>query len=416
MTQRGLKVFAFMLFMLFLISMEFWIGWNGRKPIMLAIIGVLTLLAKFLEHVPFKYSNRNLILCLMFYGAFYVTNIQYGPRILLTQLPTQFIPIVCVLFLRDDFKKTVLDYITKWFAYLMLIALAIYFILFVVPLPDAGIIEFGEESRYGQYENYIFCVKSLENEGGLLRFSGPFVEPGHLGMMCAFLLMANHFNFFNKWNIVLSISLVASFSLAGFALAIVGYLLSMFNKGRLSIYQISLALLILFLGYNGGKYYNMGDNIINEKVLSRLEYDEDKGFIGNNRNTNAIDLYYLAMLTDSHTLMWGYSEKGLRALRDWEKIGVGYRHFMVFHGLFGLIWVFAFYVFSLFWAKDKRFCTAFLIFVIVSFWQRSYALWFSWIICFHYACVAQDIEKKLRTFNPKQFKDGKDVFIHNTTS
>jgi hypothetical protein len=131
-----------------------------------------------------------------------------------------------------------------------------------------------------------------------------------------------------------------------------------------------------------GILYNNGDNFFNKLILSRLEYDEEKGFSGNNRVFGMIEMYYVAMFNDIHTLLFGYDTETIEYLIWNNSRGTGYIMCMVSHGLIGTIAGILFYIAYSFNAKIKKSALMFLIFVFMLYWQRTYPFWFSWIICF----------------------------------
>ena len=144
-----------------------------------------------------------------------------------------------------------------------------------------------------------------------------------------------------------------------------------------------------------GFFYNNGDNVINNEILCRLAFDEEKGFAGNNRNVETMMEFFQEMWGNWDLILYGYPPTAFYGLADWETIGAGLDRFMVFHGLMGVLYVFLFYIISLFYATDKKFALLFFIFILICFWQRTYSLWFSWIICFHYSVIMQGMRKQL---------------------
>lgn len=399
--KARLSVYSFFIFFLFLISMELWIGWGeGNKGIVLAIFGTGALFSKFVLKIPWDYCARNTFLCTVFYLGYYLIHPQFGVREFFTQIPTQLFPIFCIVFLRDDLKPAVLRNITKWYAWLMVVSIPIYFITSFVDLPSLGTLTNGD--RYGTFDNYFFYVKEYGSaDTGIARFGGPFLEPGYLGMMGAFLLFANLYDFKKKSVIIILISTLLSFSLAGWALAFIGYLFVQLYRGKINLKWIMGFVFLMALFICFGLSYNGGDNLINNEILSRLVFDEDKGFTGNNRNVLTMTVMFLEMWGDTNLILHGYPESAFVGLSEWETIGAGLDRFMVFHGLLGVFYVFMFYFLALFYAKDKKFAWLFLIFIMFSFWQRTYALWFSWIICFHYSYIEQDIKKKVGITSPQ---------------
>lgn len=393
MNNKGLTIYSFMLFMLFLLSMELWIGWGGRnKSLLYIFFSIMALMVKASYRVPFDLSFRKISLCIVFFSGYFLLHKDFGVREFLTQFPAQFLPMLCIVCIKDEYKEFVLKNITRWYSLLMIVSIIIYAIVHVISLPSFGTMVFSEEASYGSFQNYIFYVKENVYNEGFPRFGGPFLEPGYVGMMGAFLLFSNRFDFKNKtlWPIALSIFL--SLSLAGWVLVVIGYALLAYYEGRAGRGRILWFIFLLAIVFILGKVYNGGNNIINNEILSRFEYDEEKGFSGNNRNTLTMSLYYLEMWSDPNILIHGYPESAFDGLSEWELIGAGYVKFMVLHGLLGLLYAFSFYILSIFYAKDKKYAIFYLMFVAFSFWQRSYCMWFSWIICYYYASIIQDLK------------------------
>lgn len=395
--NKAIKTYSFFIFVLFLLSMELWIGWNGRKTTMLILFGCGALFIKMAYKIPFKFSGRNIVLILLFYIA-HLYKLNAGFAQVFTQIPSQLIPIICIVCIANEYKEKILYYITKWYARIILFSLFIYFIVSFVPVPGIGNLEFANQSQsniegYATYINYIFYVKNL----GFTRFNGPFLEPGYVGMIGAFLLFANRFNFKKKENKIILISVLVSLSLAGWMLTLIGYILNLFHIGKISISRLVFSLLFIISFINIGQLYNGGDNMINNEILSRLEYDEEKGFSGNNRNTEGIKLLSIGIWeTNTETILYGYPETAFYQFQDYELIGSGADYFLVYFGLVGVLLALSFYIYTTATAKDKKFALLFFILVLFSFWQRCYAHWFSWIICFYYSTIIADRTKYIK--------------------
>ena len=100
--------------------------------------------------------------------------------------------------------------------------------------------------------------------------------------------------------------------------------------------------------------------------------------------------------SDINVLLYGYPNKTFQQYNDYELIGSGFDHFLVHNGLLGVLLVFSFYIYTTSTAKDKKFAILFLVFILFSFWQRCYALWLSWIICFYYSSAIADKAKYIK--------------------
>lgn len=389
MNNRGIKIFSFFIFAIFLVSMLIWIAWAGRKSDLLALFGVCAVLCKVFFHIPFNFSSKNVTLCLVFYLGYLLQNKDFGSFQLLTQVLPQLVPIVCIVCLADEYKRIVLENITKWYAWLVLSSFVIYVIVSTTNIPGIGIITHSDS--YGSFSNYILYVREFGRHDYSIfpRFCGPFLEPGYLGMIGSFLLYANNFDFSNRYNKIIALSVIASLSLAGWILAIIGYLFVMFHAGKIQLYKVLLTVMVINAFYFIGTTYNDGDNLINETIISRLEYDEEKGIAGNNRNHRGIEYLYAEMWIsgDTHTKLFGYPKSTMDTFEEWEIRGAGMNRFIVFNGLIGLLYVFSFYILVVYNSRDKLYAFLFFLFVFMSFWQRTYALWFSEIICFYYGVL-----------------------------
>lgn len=392
--EKKINIYSFFIFFLFLLSMELWIGWGAYKSITFTVFGVLAVLCKFSLNVPWTCSLRNCVLCIAFFGGYYMVHPEFGLREFFTQIPPQLIPIISIVFLADKYKGLVMNNITKWYAWLMTISIFFYVLTMFVSIPNFGILSNGD--RYGSFLNYIFYVKEFGRfETSIHRFGGPFLEPGYVGMMGAFLLFVNKFDLKRKEVQVILLSVLLSLSLAGWVLAFIGYFEIQYYKRNIRIKRLFpfACLFLTFILF--GFFYNNGDNVINNEILCRLAFDEDKGFAGNNRNVETMMEFFQEMWGNWDLILYGYPPTAFYGLADWETIGAGLDRFMVFHGLMGVLYVFLFYIISLFYATDKKFALLFFIFILICFWQRTYSLWFSWIICFHYSVIMQGMRKQL---------------------
>ena len=266
----------------------------------------------------------------------------------------------------------------------MLIPAIIIFVLYqTVGFPSFGTLvfnDFGNQSyEYLHRSNFVF-YNYTDYYG--IRFNGPFLEPGHLGMIGAFLLLATGFDFKRKETWIILCSIFLTLSLAGYMLTIIGFMLLKYYREQISIKFIILFLLLIAVLYIFSNFYNGGDNLINEKIFSRLEPDEEKGFSGNNRVFGEVNLYFLNMFNDKKLLLYGYDENTIDYLAETGSRGTGFIMYMVRHGIIGTVIVSLFYLFYSILSKDKKIAFLFFVFVALMYWQRSYPFWYSWFICY----------------------------------
>lgn len=305
-----------------------------------------------------------------------VTMLQYLPALLLLQLPY-------------EYMKDLLRFSTKWFAILIIPGLILYFVLLVVNLPS-----FGQylHPPYPPYNNYIFYIKTTFDYGLVERFNAFFLEPGHLSMFCSFMLLANRFNFKeSKWLYVLALSVVVSFSLAGYMLSVIGFMLVKINSLPKALCAIAaLAAVIIAAQQIAG-----GDNALNEMIVSRLEYDEEKGIKGNNRFFNNTDFVF-EKAAKNGDLMTGVADKVNMELVG----GAGFKIFVIHHGLIGVLLVLFLYLSLIPNNPDYRYTISYIIVLSLCFMQRSYPYWYSWMFPYIMGLYIAKFEKDKKSLDP----------------
>ena len=343
------------------------------------------------EHIRLDFSYRNVIpLLVVIFADFYIIDFKIG---LLGTFP---VPAAIIVMLNKEDQAKCLNYIVKWFAALMIPSVIVYICVQTIGFPSFGKIWVNHipyvPTSYILRENYLFYEYSPAFYD--IRFNGPFVEPGHLGMMSAFLLFATRYEI-KRWETwVILVSLFLTLSLSGYVLAVVGYLFFLYDKGKISFKSILLFAAVAYSVYLFAKLYNDGDNILNEYIFSRLEADEEKGFSGNNRVFGEIAIYYAAMFSNIDLLLYGYSEKTIEWLANNNSRGTGYIMWMVQHGVIGTVLAVLFYLIYTLFSKNRKFALLAFAYVLMLFWQRSYPFWFSWIICFVYGITYNDYKRK----------------------
>ncbi len=393
--SQSRKILYFLILLLFLLSMNIWIGWEGRGYKLQLIIGVMALLAIWKGHIKFSYAKINILtFSLVVIGHFF-----YGYQLSVFAV-FFFLPYFIIICLNDKDKVYLLEYITKWYGYLMIPSLIVYALVSTVGLPHLGYQQASDtswalDSGYGVCKNYIFYMQSTFGDY-VERFNGPFLEPGHLGMISALLIFVNQFDFSRKGMWFILTGLIFSLSLAGYILLVLGFIIYMFYRGKIGGKYLLLILLLFLVIYSFGMYYNGGDNIVYEKILSRLEYDKDKGITGNNRVFGLIEVYYAALWNDTDTMLWGYPKETMQWLFESGSRGAGYMLSICRYGLIGTIVSVLFYFVYVLMSKDKKFAFCCLLFIVLIYLQRSYPFWFSWIICFIYGITSNYYTSKMR--------------------
>lgn len=389
--DKGKYIIFSLIFLSFLVSMKIWLCWEDRTMYINWFIGLGAILISFVSNIKFDFSKTNILLCICVFVSQLYNGSKFGLWFMLAFLP--YITIIC---LNSKDKALCLRYITMWFGYLMVPSILIYILCNTIDLPalntqQALSEEWAEQSGYGICKNYIFYMKSeFDNYG--LRFNGPFLEPGHLGMMGAFLLFVNKFDFSRKGMFFILLAVLLSLSLAGYVLLVIGYFMILFYNNKIRLKHLIVYSLLLLVAYNIGIYYNDGNNLVNELIISRLQSDDEKGFAGNNRVFGMMEIYYLGLFSDIKLFLYGYSRDVMEWLAETGSRGSGYMVYMCWYGFVGVILSFILYLIVFFKSKVRLFAFLALMFVLLMFWQRCYPNWTSWIICYLYGITSEELK------------------------
>ena len=371
----------FCIFCQFVISMGMWIGWDGRAPYLQFLFFVFSIILIRAGHVRLNNDRRNILTWLFFSIA---SICLYGLSV--GRSFSSLFPAFIIILLNDDDRICCFKYIFKWFAILMIPSIIAWLMYLFVGFPSRGKIWVNREGvqnlSYLLRNNHIFLITYALKE--TTRFNGYFIEPGHLGMMGAFLLFADGFNFKKRASWVILLCVVLSISLSGFVLSFMGYLFVKYERKEIRLKFIIIFGILIIAFYLFSTLYNGGDNYLNERIISRLEPDEEKGIEGNNRVFGQIDLYFATMFNDWHLILFGYDKETIQALAQTGSRGTGMEMFMVSHGLIGIILSIFPYLVYYFYTKGKQFVIFSFVFILLLLLQRSYWYWFSWIICYIY--------------------------------
>jgi hypothetical protein len=278
------------------------------------------------------------------------------------------IPIIFVLLLKDTIKIDLLFFLTSAIALILFVSLCAW-ILFLagVQLPYS-VVNFNDGQYW--YNNYFFFLYNLNPSEIIPRFSGIFLEPGHLGVITSFLLFANHFALKRKEVLVLLVVTIFTFSLAAYLLLAISISVFLLMKSKKPFFYFALWLSFILIGYYFFVTLNHGDNIVNNLIIERLQV-VDGDLAGNNRFSSSMDSYFEGFLK-SDNLYTGISNSKYESLDLGPN--AGYKVFFLQNGILGTSLLFLFYLSLVFSNKSKE-ALFFLFVYVLAFFQRSYALW-----------------------------------------
>ncbi len=301
------------------------------------------------------------------------------------------LPIILVILLRNEYYGKLITSISKMFAVILIPAIFLHLLILLIPIPPFGLFS---TPLYGTYANYIFNIHSL----GLYseRFNACFCEPGHLGMIMSFLLYINNYQV-KKWYVkVCLVSLLLSLSLAGYVLLLLGYVFYSFSGKSVvrSIRYFLGAILASIIVYFVSIDYNGGHNYVNEKIIERLEYDEeDHGIKGDNRVSPATGAFFEASNLSDFII----GMRSQKMMQDWNLEGSGYKMFIMEYGIISLVLVFLLYLLITRMSPKnrRRYCFGLLLLYCAAFIQRSYPFWAAWLIPYICFCMKKDVYLKM---------------------
>ena len=388
-TRMSYTLFYIAIFCDILQSMNIWINsiselaWNIK---FVSAIMCMPLLVQKIMEIRHFFTYIIFVICIL-------SITQLGGDIKILGLVVMFVPVLTLFCIDDYERKKLLSKINSFFGILLILSIATYAlaVLSIIP-PFLGIFEYDD---YGSFLNYLFYVHSLDLANYEYRFSACFIEPGHLAMILSFFLYANKYDFRKWYNWIFLIALGLSLSLAGYILAILGYTFILFLKDRSRLKSSIKYVIIIFFLWYGATVYNNGRNFVNELIIERLTYDEEKGISGNNRTNETTDIYY-SRLSIKDYLIGKNDVKYLE--REGVSRGAGYKIYICRYGLLtALLWLF-FYI-AIIYHRHSKYNWLFLLVIIFAFIQRAYPWWISWIVpyfCAYYDDIDKLYEAKTR--------------------
>lgn len=173
----------------------------------------------------------------------------------------------------------------------------VFYILAVLNIiSPIGVLEhpFRPGSMYNIYPMFLVETKQYLSPIyalGLFRFGSIFDEPGAVGTLSALILICNPPNVkYTKYDYILLIAGIISFSLAFYVIIAINYILN-FKIGKQTIIIACLALAL----------YAAFPKVVNNIILDRLEYSDGK-FAGDNRVASDFEDAYNKFQKSEYTL------------------------------------------------------------------------------------------------------------------
>lgn len=269
----------------------------------------------------------------------------------------------------DNLKKRLFTNFTKVFSVILFISFIVYipWIAGLEFLPK-HVVEFDGRAFRSDY----LC---LYTDSVPPRFQGLFLEPGHIGMIISFVLFCRGYDLKSKQNWILILSLILSFSLAGYILAILGLVMYLLLHGKLSFKAVFLTCICL-----GGLSFwaiKQQDNVFYELIFRRLEFDGGT-IAGDNRYTPEFESFYKLSMANQRYFLLGMQDKF--DINAFPK-NAGYKVYLIENGVIALAFLFLRYCAILF-SRFSFHGLVLLVLFSLSFLQRPYADWFVMYLLF----------------------------------
>lgn len=289
-----------------------------------------------------------------------------------------FIIVYSIIVLSINNKYLLLKFVTRTTSIILCISLTAWFLFLLgVPLPHTS--EFLHSDNYHSYINYYFFVMGPRDFFIIPRFMSVFKEPGHMASICVLLILANikleNRSIFDI--IVLSVSLILSFSLAGWTVMAISLLImSSFERRYKIVKLIGVVILFAFLFIQFG---SSQDSVVNEYIFQRLEYNEESGIAGNNRTSDYFDSKY-NQFKESSDVWFGISSQ-IKQDDNWTIGSSGWKVAIVHQGYFGFLLIHLI-LFTYFYLYRCKHGFVFLLAYLILSYIRAYFVNPYWLYIF----------------------------------
>lgn len=350
-----------------LCSMKPWFVWDN--PAILYILIIFFILTR----LPFaRRINKNhcvlLILCFILYTVVDVPHINDAKRFV-EYIFRHFICTSLVILLLSEEKASLVKIFINFYAGVLLFSTIIY-VLVILGMPIYSYqVSINDPYYSWGFSNSLFLILPITSFP-FPRFQSIFLEPGHLGMISSLMLYMIRYNMRSWQGIIIFLSSLLSMSLAAYMLLFLGMVIYKLSFGNL-LKTITFLLMILMTCTMAYNFFP--NSYFSQAILLRLEYDEDKGFKGNNRISEDFEYYYNNKFYKTEHVLLGIGGDNISTISG-EGGNSSYKVFIVQYGILGLV-VLSVFFFVIVWYSKSSFVRGLLLLYVASFWQRPYALW-----------------------------------------
>lgn len=344
----------------------------------------------FVNRKMFVFNKENFLIAVLFfiiivYQLFFT--LQLENRLLILIKGVSFFCSILIIVSIDSLKIKLLQCITRAIGIILAISL-FGWVLYLLKIPMPHYTTY-DGWFYTHTNYYLFRVGGSPYEAAFPRFCSMFLEPGHVATTCVFLLFANKFNM-RKWELQLMlISILASFSLAGYVLLIIAGVAHtiLFSKHKYLFLFVIISFLLgitILITTN----INKENNVVYQLIISRLEYDESNDNIaGYNRYTKYFEANFNQYLKSSNK----YTGLGKTPEdQQWWRNSSGWKRLLVTQGIIGTTLIAFLYVF-LFKQHYSKVSLYMLIIVVIANLIRDHCMREIWLYIYIFALPALQI-------------------------
>jgi len=354
-------------FIIFLLTPPMFM-WNALKASYLyrfLLSGIL--LIAIAPHFNFKrvYTKYSIVLYVLTI-IFYVT----GDFTFLSLLVTMMLSTIYFV------DKSFLRLIFNAYTFLISILLVPSIIQFILVLLGADfsyvVLNPYVEAKDEVYRAYTFFTTSSDTFSLFPRFMSYFDEPGVLGSICAIILYIRKYNLKDIINIPFFIAGLLSFSLYFYIVTFVFLILYISGFKRIIV---SLFLLVSLISLS-----SLENEILNQYIFDRIEYDEVEGISGNNRTVGDFDEWFNKYKkTGDAVLGYGRGSKQL-----YNPGGASYKDRIVEYGYlgFGLYLIMMILMGYSIYRKHLKTFLLFLFLYLSMLWQRPFIIDVAYMMLF----------------------------------
>lgn len=360
-----------------LYSLHAYFFWHVDQRLFLVAVPLLAVVTYFLNRPYFGKMPISIIL----YGCVAAVLGTRGNLFGYLSAIVMLAPIFSFVCLRSDYQQYFFHLFKNVFTLIVAISLIGWLINVTIGLPYVPDF-YGDQDSDGWYycQNHFVFIELYESSlmDTMHRFQSIFLEPGYVACLIVMILYIDGMNLKQLGSIILLVALILTYSVAGYILFVMMVLLSAYKKGRHSLLRIIPFAILLGGIYLYGEYYNNGDNEINKRVISRLEYDESRGTVsGYNRTQEAFDSYFDSFVS-SPEVFFGNREQYNRLFKD--DINVGWKYYIANYGIVALLLYLLFLYSPITQGRKQYECFCLFILMSVIFARGNYAMWMSGLL------------------------------------